>query len=203
MCKIRGNHIEKALLITVLFTFFCLSSISAQEKTGLVTETIQLTNTKNSLTKKDIFVKELFQPLLSKNGKIEFDVNAQKIVVTDKRNSVDLIKNITQSIENSGLSFGQLSKNDNKKIERITRTVGISFLPSGLICDVGEEEKIAKLQLRQNLLIELIKKIKVGAEPFKNDLLENNLKLTGTEKRVELAKNITKLFNETILLEDF
>ena len=183
-------------------TIFCAAPVFGQEKTKAVTEIVEFRNVKISADKKEVFLAAFLRPLLSRSGLVEFNAETQKFNVTDSPNRLILIKKITEVLDNSGFRINDfLTKSANDK-KNISEPVQTSYLYPVLWCDVGEELRLAKLALQENLLVKMLAEINVRGEKYSNFDSGGGINLTGTKKRVALAKKFVALFDEPILTEE-
>jgi hypothetical protein len=191
---------RQIFLTLFLLTIFCVVPVFGQEKTEAVTEIVEFRNIKISTDKKEVFLAAFLRPLLSKKGLVKFDAETQKINVSDSPNRLKLIKKITEVLDNSGFRINDfLTKSANSK-KNISESIETSYLSPVLWCDVGEGLRLAKLALQENLLVKILAEINVRGEKYSFDS-GGGINLTGTKKRVALAKRFVALFDEPILTE--
>ena len=199
---------EKILISLILLTVFCAAPIFAQEKLDLVTEIIKFNNIKIPSDKKEIFLSAFLRPLLSKNGSIEFHVKGQKIIFTDTRNRIKLIKGFTEIMDDSGFQLDDFFAKSGKGKKLVTEFVEIHYIYPMLWCDVGEELILAKFAIQERLLTKMLEEIKVKSESgmidYSSGVLNpsRGLNLMGTKKRVGLGRKFVALFDQPILIED-
>lgn len=193
---------KKQIIISLfLLAAFCAVPVFAQEKTDLVAETIEFKIIKLPAGKKEDFLVAFLRPLLSRKGSVEVNAENQKFNFTDSPNRLKLIKKFTEVLDNSGFRINDFLAKSAKDKKNISESVPTFYLYPVLWCDVGEEARLVKLALQENLLVKMLAEIKVKGERYSTLDLGGGINLTGTKKRVVLAKKFVALFDEPILTE--
>jgi hypothetical protein len=197
-----GFNMKKLILTgLLLMAVGCVAPVFGQEKTEAATEIIEFRNIKIPADKKEAFLAAFLRPLLSRQGSVESDAETQKFNFTDSPNRLRLIRDFTGLLDNSGFRVNDLlAKSANEK-RKISEAVQTTYLYPVLWCDVGEELRLAKLALQENLLVRMLAEINVRGEKYANLETGSGLNLTGNRKRVALAKKFIALFDAPILTE--
>jgi hypothetical protein len=190
-------------MIFLLLMLFCAETLFGQEKTNSAVEIIKFKNIKFKGDRIETFLSAFLRPFLSKNGSVEFDIRDQEFIFTDTPNRIKLIKKFTEIIDESGFRPSNFPVKISKNKKNIAEFVQTYYLYPILWCDVGEEYRLAKLALQENLLIKMIEEIKVRGERTITSDSSSGLNLTGTKKQIALAKKIIELFDQPILIEDY
>jgi hypothetical protein len=196
---------NQIIISLFLLATFYITPVFAQEKTDLVAEIIEFKIIKIPDGKKEVFLAAFLRPLLSRKGSVEFDTENQKFNFTDSQNRLKLIKKFTEVLDNSGFRINDFLAKSVKDKKNISESVRTFYLYPVLECDVGEGARLAKISLQENLLVKTLAEIKVNGERYSVLDSGGGINLTGTKRRVVLAKKFVALFDKPILteVEDF
>jgi hypothetical protein len=209
----------KKMILSSLFLLTCLSMVFAQTDSSrqekLVTKFIKLEKLRipSNVSQTPPYktspawiapTKEqkaafrfMFHSLLSEQGSTEIDSKENILIVTDTKNRAEFIKGFVTILDSSGFTFDEFIPKSIENAEKLAiETVEIHILPVGPYCDVGEELHYANLYLKHDLLIKTIEEIRVRVKPVQIDTFRKGFELTGTQKRIDLAKNIIALFEQ-------
>ncbi len=192
---------KQSIIILFLLATFCIVPVFAQKKTDLAAEIIEFKIIKIPDGKKELFLAAFLRPLLSRKGSVEFDAENQKLNFIDSPNRLKLIKKFTEVLDNSGFRLSDFLAKSAKDKKNISESVRTFYLYPVLWCDVGEEPRLAKLALQENLLVKMLAEIQVKGERYSDLDSIGGINLTGTRKRIVMAKKFVALFDEPILTE--
>ncbi len=198
----------RIIISLFLLAVFCAVPVFAQNaEKALQTEFIRLNNFKvekaendfNRLSDETSYLLGIIKPLLTKRGSIEIAVREKSLIVTDTEGRVKLIGELIKMLDESKLLINDLVSETPKEDEKIiTETVKTNYIFPIISCLDGKESPWMVIQ--GFLLFKPMKQIKVRIRSAGLDRKDVNL--TGTEKRVELAKRIVALFDQPFLTEE-
>jgi hypothetical protein len=191
---------KKRIFISLaLFAILAVAPVFSQEKYESVTAAVKFEKIKIPVSKNGAFQAAFFKPLLTESGTVGFNAQNQTFVFNDTPARIEFIKKFAGVLENSEFQSKDFFAKPKKGRRGVTETVPVGLLTIRIGCDVGEEFAYAGRQVKLDLLIKTITEIKVRAEIVGIDMNYRGLKLTGTRKRVELAKKIIALFEQNDL----
>lgn len=203
--------VNLSLLFLILLAVYSVVTTFGQEKSILETEFFRLKDIKlpqdvcsgdictiHGKTEKFI---QIFVPLLSENGSIEFDDSTQTLIFTDTKNRVKLLNELVKILDDSGLAVDNLFENNFDQRQRASFQIKLQNLELSIGCGTGNGKNTWQ-QTQGRMLTSIITKI-FAPTTFEVNGRERTITGYVEGNRDAAIIQIAQLFDKPFLAEEF